>query len=79
MTCSPRRAPRRRREPGSPGSTADGGLAYWMDDVQGARASYEERLALAETTGDPMLIADAHYDLGFTVDDRGRSRDAPRE
>ena len=49
------------------GLTADGGLAYWMDDVQGARASYEERLALAETTGDPMLIADAHYDLGFTA------------
>ena len=49
------------------GLTADGGLAYWTDDVQGARASYEERLALADTTGDPMLIADANYDLGFTA------------
>ena len=45
--------------------SADGGLAYWMDDVPAARQVYEERLALAETTGDPGLIADGHYDLGF--------------
>jgi predicted ATPase/class 3 adenylate cyclase len=44
---------------------ADGGLAYWMDDFPGARAAYEERLGLASTTGDPLLEADAHYDLGF--------------
>ncbi len=44
---------------------ADGGLAYWMDDFPGARAAYEERLRLASTTGDPLLEADAHYDLGF--------------
>ncbi len=44
---------------------ADGGLAYWMDDFPGARAAYEERLRLATTTGDPLLEADAHYDLGF--------------
>ena len=49
------------------GLTADGGIAYWMDDIVGSRASYSERLALAETTGDPMLIADANYDLGFTA------------
>jgi hypothetical protein len=47
------------------GLAADGGLAYWMDDVPGAHRLYEERLALAETTGDPGLIADGHYDLGF--------------
>jgi hypothetical protein len=45
--------------------SADGGLAYWMDDVPGAQRVYEERLALAETTGDPVLVADGHYDLGF--------------
>jgi predicted ATPase/class 3 adenylate cyclase len=47
------------------GLAADGGLAYWMDDIPGARAAYEERLALAETTGDLSLVADGHYDLGF--------------
>ncbi len=47
------------------GLAGDGGLAYWMDDIAGARAAYEERLALAESIGDPALIADAHYDLGF--------------
>ena len=30
-----------------------------------ARGRYDERLALAEGTGDQVLIADAHYDLGF--------------
>jgi predicted ATPase/class 3 adenylate cyclase len=44
---------------------ADGGLAYWMNDFEGARAAYEERLELAMTTGDPVLVADGHYDLGF--------------
>ena len=33
--------------------------------LPGARAAYEERLRLATTTGDPLLEADAHYDLGF--------------
>ena len=47
------------------GLAADGGLAYWIDDVPDAHRVYEERLALAETTGDPGLIADGHYDLGF--------------
>jgi predicted ATPase/class 3 adenylate cyclase len=45
--------------------SAAGGLAYWMEDFEGARAAYEERLELAETTGDPRLIADATYDIGF--------------
>jgi predicted ATPase len=47
------------------GLTADGGLAYWMDDFSGARQAYEERLELARGTGDPGTIADADYDLGF--------------
>jgi tetratricopeptide (TPR) repeat protein len=44
---------------------ADGGLAYWMEDFEGCRARYEERLALADETGDTRLIAEANYDLGF--------------
>lgn len=44
---------------------AAGGLAYWMRDFAAAEAAYRERLALAEQTGDAILTADAHYDLGF--------------
>jgi predicted ATPase/class 3 adenylate cyclase len=44
---------------------AEGGLAYWMNDFAGAGAAYEERLVLATDTGDPVLLADAHYDIGF--------------
>jgi hypothetical protein len=44
---------------------AEGGLAYWSDDVPAAQTAYDERLALAEQLGDGLLIADAHYDLGF--------------
>jgi predicted ATPase/class 3 adenylate cyclase len=47
------------------GLAAAGGLAYWMNDFPAARAAYEERIALAATTGDPILLADAHYDIGF--------------
>ena len=44
---------------------AAGGMAYWMRDFAAARAAYEERLELAQETGDPILTGDAHYDLGF--------------
>jgi predicted ATPase/class 3 adenylate cyclase len=44
---------------------AEGGLAYWMNDFEACRVAYRERLALAEATGDRVLIGDAHYDLGF--------------
>ena len=44
---------------------AEGGLAYWMNDFAAARTAYEERLDLASKTGDGMLLADAHYDIGF--------------
>ncbi|HYM85012.1 MAG TPA: AAA family ATPase, partial [Candidatus Dormibacteraeota bacterium] len=47
------------------GLAADGGLAYWMNDGPGAAAAYQERLELAEQTGDAQLIADAEYDIGF--------------
>jgi len=45
--------------------SADGGLAYWMDDFEAAGKAYEERLALAIEAQDPVLLADAHYDIGF--------------
>jgi predicted ATPase/class 3 adenylate cyclase len=57
------------------GLSADGGLAYWTADFEGARARYEECLALADRTADAMLIADAHYDLGFVF---MVAEDAPR-
>ena len=44
---------------------AEGGLAYWADDFDAARGAYEDRLTIAEQTGDAGLRADAHYDLGF--------------
>jgi predicted ATPase/class 3 adenylate cyclase len=47
------------------GLAADGGLAYWTNDFPAASQAYVERLALAEATSDPILIADGHYDLGF--------------
>ena len=46
---------------------AEGGLAYWLDDGPASRIAYEQRLELAESTGDPRLEADARYDLGFVA------------
>jgi predicted ATPase/class 3 adenylate cyclase len=62
--------------PGDPlvriaGLVAEGGLAYWMTDNEAALAAYVERLALAETIGDPRLIGDAEYDIGFSFIVRG--------
>ena len=47
------------------GLAAEGSLAYWMDDFTAAGPAYEERLSLATASGDPILMADAHYDVGF--------------
>jgi predicted ATPase/class 3 adenylate cyclase len=44
---------------------AEGGLAYWMNDFPAARRAYEERLELATATREEVLMADAHYDLGY--------------
>jgi tetratricopeptide (TPR) repeat protein len=52
-----------------------GGLAYWLDDFAAARAAYEERLALAEPTGDAAILAEAHYDLGFIALVQDRAED----
>jgi predicted ATPase/class 3 adenylate cyclase len=48
------------------GLEADGGLAYWMENMADARERYDERLGLAEETGDPRILAAAHYDIAFT-------------
>jgi predicted ATPase/class 3 adenylate cyclase len=47
------------------GLAAEGSLAYWMDDFAAASAAYRERLELAMASGDSVLMADAHYDIGF--------------
>jgi len=47
------------------GLAAEGGIAYWMNDFSAARIAYEERIGLASTMGDQVLMADAHYDIGF--------------
>ena len=72
-----------RPEPSDPGVrmaglAALGGLAYWLDDFPSARRAYEERLALAELTGDPAVVAEAHYDLGFVALVEGRADELRR-
>ncbi len=42
-----------------------GSLAYWSTDYVLTRRAYEERLAIAETLGDPRGLAEAHYDIAF--------------
>ena len=42
-----------------------GSLAYWSQDFVLTRRAYEERLAIAETLGDPHGLAEAHYDIAF--------------
>ena len=45
--------------------SAEGGLAYWADDIDASGVAYRARLALAEAAGDALERAEAHYDLGF--------------
>jgi predicted ATPase/class 3 adenylate cyclase len=44
---------------------AAGGIAYWQGDFDGARAYYEEQLAIARTGGRPGDVAAALYNLAF--------------
>jgi predicted ATPase/class 3 adenylate cyclase len=44
---------------------AEGGLAYWMNDIEACRAAYTERVGLAQAIGEDPLLADAEYDVGF--------------
>ncbi|MDR7422919.1 MAG: adenylate/guanylate cyclase domain-containing protein [Armatimonadota bacterium] len=45
---------------------AAGGIAYWQGDFEGARAYYEEQLAIARAAGRPADVAGALYNLAFT-------------
>ncbi|HEY7941222.1 MAG TPA: adenylate/guanylate cyclase domain-containing protein [Candidatus Limnocylindrales bacterium] len=42
-----------------------GSLGYWSMDYLLTRRAYEERLAIAETLGEPRALAEAHYDMAF--------------
>lgn len=44
-----------------------GGLAWWQQDRDAARASYEGALAIERELGDPARIAEALYNLSFVV------------
>ncbi|HEX2031001.1 MAG TPA: adenylate/guanylate cyclase domain-containing protein [Actinomycetota bacterium] len=61
------------RTPGRVGALlAAGSMAYWQDDVAGARAPYEEAVALARASGDPALIAEALFHLAYVEGLEGR-------
>ncbi|HEX5878245.1 MAG TPA: adenylate/guanylate cyclase domain-containing protein [Actinomycetota bacterium] len=44
-----------------------GGIAWWQEDIAGARGFYEEALAIERALGDPAGIAQALYNQGFVV------------
>ena len=44
-----------------------GGLAWWQQDREAARASYEGALAIERELGDPDRTAEALYNLSFVV------------
>jgi tetratricopeptide (TPR) repeat protein len=44
-----------------------GGLAWWQQDREGARASYEGAVAIERELGDPTRTAEALYNLSFVV------------
>ena len=48
-----------------PALEAAGGLAYWLGDMAATTASYDEGLALARASGDPLRISNALYNLSF--------------
>ncbi|MDQ4059139.1 MAG: adenylate/guanylate cyclase domain-containing protein, partial [Actinomycetota bacterium] len=44
-----------------------GGLAWWQQDRDAARASYEGALAIERELGDPARIGEALYNLSFVI------------
>jgi tetratricopeptide (TPR) repeat protein len=44
---------------------AAGGLSYWLGDMRGSVAVYDEALELARANGDPARISNALYNLSF--------------
>jgi len=58
--------PDARRSPAYPAAVeAAGGIAYWQGDFEGARAYYQEQLAIARAAGRPAEVAGALYNLSF--------------
>jgi tetratricopeptide (TPR) repeat protein len=53
---------------------AAGGMAYWQFDTEAVRSAYAEAVSIAESIGDPKLLADALYDFSFTIDRRDPER-----
>ncbi|MGH8934774.1 MAG: ATP-binding protein [Acidimicrobiia bacterium] len=49
------------------GLEAVGGLAYWQGDIEAARGSYQEALDIQRELDDQAGIANALYNLSFTV------------
>jgi tetratricopeptide (TPR) repeat protein len=47
--------------------TGAGGIAWWQNDHEAARAFYEEALAIERELGDPARIAEALYNEAFVV------------
>lgn len=44
---------------------AAGGVTYWQGDRDATERIYTRRLAIARTTGDPLALANALYDISF--------------
>ncbi|MBA3688310.1 MAG: hypothetical protein H0W81_05735 [Chloroflexi bacterium] len=57
---------------------AAGGIAYWQGALPAARAWYEEAVDLARASGDPGRIANAVYNIGFTLTFSGEDQLAAR-
>jgi predicted ATPase/class 3 adenylate cyclase len=51
-----------------------GGVAYWMADMSVARRYYEECLAIRRELGEPRAIAEALYNLGFSISYEDRTQ-----
>jgi hypothetical protein len=49
-------------------------MAYWQFDTEAVRFAYAEAVSIAESIGDPKLLADALYDFSFTIDRRDPER-----
>ena len=48
-------------------AAAAGNLAYWQADSEGARAWYEQQIALGKASGDEASVADGLFNLGHVL------------
>jgi predicted ATPase/class 3 adenylate cyclase len=58
--------------------TGAGGVAWWQNDREAARAFYEEALAIERELGDPGRTAEALYNQAFVVGAKGDLESAAR-